>query len=85
VLLLLVIGGVIAWLALGALIPGGDVMSFFTKSDMGSIGAFMSPARLVYAALSAVLTAVLLPICLMSGPAMYRALGTGRAVGEVFS
>lgn len=85
VLLLAVIAGVIIWLALGALTPGGDAMSFFTKPDMGSVGAFMTPARLVYSVMAAAMTVVIFPITLMPGPAMYRALTTGRAVGELFA
>lgn len=85
VVLLAIIGGVIMWLVLTVLVPGGGVLQFFTKPDMTSVGAMLSPARLVYAALGALLTVVIFPICLMSGPAMYRALTTGRRVGEVFS
>jgi hypothetical protein len=85
VVLLTVIGGVILWLVLSVLVPGGDVVQFFSKPDMGSVGAMLSPARLVYTALSSVMFAVTLPVCLMSGPAIYRAVTTGRAVGEVFS
>lgn len=85
VLLLAIIGGVIVWLLLSAMVPGGNVVQFFTKPDSSSVGALLSPARLAYMVLSSILSSVVLPICLMSGPAMYRAVTTGRAVGEVFS
>lgn len=85
VVLLAIIGGVISWVLLSVLVPGGDVVTFFTKPNLTSVGALLSPARLAYTVLSSIMYAVILPICLMSGPAMYRAITTGRAVGDVFS
>ncbi|HEY5070815.1 MAG TPA: hypothetical protein VII63_02175 [Caulobacteraceae bacterium] len=56
--------------------------------DLGSLAAFVSPARLIQVVLSGVLTALIWPVVMTPPAAIYRALAPApiqRRVGEIFS
>lgn len=90
--ILLMLTGLLAMLIIGAVITviagAQGAMAMVMKADMSSLGAYFTPARIVYLVLVSGFTALFLPIWLTPPAAIYRSLTAGhdaRAAASVFS
>ncbi|MBS0410098.1 MAG: hypothetical protein JSR86_09295, partial [Proteobacteria bacterium] len=88
---LVLVGGLLVWAVVAATAPGQSIVQFMARPDLGTLRGYFTPARVIYVLVFGALSALMLPILLMPGAAIYRRLAPsasaaagGQSMDEVF-